>query len=91
MDPKWTQKGPKMDPKWTHTLTHAQAHQGLDTRHPGLAQFSTRIIGSSDPELFVDQTSDLSTAKETVLLLDLLFLQTDSLFTLGIMDDLVQG
>ena len=50
-----------------------------------------RIMGSSDPELIVDQVGNLSTSKETVLFLELLFLQTDSPFELGIMDDLVQG
>ena len=49
-----------------------------------------RIIGSSDPELFVDQVGNLSTSKETVLLLGLFFLQTDSSFEMGIMDDFVQ-
>ena len=49
-----------------------------------------RIIGSSDPELFVDQVSDLSSTKETVLFLDFLFLQTDHPFEVGIMDDSVQ-
>ena len=48
------------------------------------------IIGSSDPEVLVDQASDLSSAKETVLLLGLLFLQTDPSFEVGIMDDFVQ-
>ena len=43
-----------------------------------------------DPEVIVDQVSNLSAAKETILLLGLLFLQTDSLFELGIMDDCVQ-
>ena len=33
-----------------------------------------RIMGSSDPEMIVDQVSDLPTAKEPVLLLGLLFL-----------------
>ena len=47
-------------------------------------------MGSSDPELIVDQVGNLSTSKETVLFLDLLFLQTDSPFELGIMDDFVQ-
>ena len=47
-------------------------------------------MDSSDPELFVDQVGSLSAAKETVLLLGLLFLQTDSPFELGIMDDSVQ-
>ena len=50
-----------------------------------------RIIGSSDPELFVDQVGNLSTSKETVLFLGFLFLQTDFPFEVGIMDDLVQG
>ena len=49
-----------------------------------------RIMGSSDPELIVDQVGNLSTSKETVLLLGLLFLQTDSSFEMGIMDDFVQ-
>ena len=41
-------------------------------------------MGSSDPEVIVDQVGNLSAAKETVLLLGLLFLQTDSPFELGI-------
>ena len=47
-------------------------------------------MGSSDPELIVDQLGKLSTSKETVLFLGFLFLQTDSPFELGIMDDFVQ-
>ena len=47
-----------------------------------------RTISPSDPELFVDQVGNLSTSKETVLLLGLLFLQTDLPFEMGIMDDL---
>ena len=50
-----------------------------------------RIIGTSDPELFVDQVGNLSTSKETVLFLGLLFLQTAFPLEMGIMDDLVQG
>ena len=34
-------------------------------------------MGSSDPELFVDQVGNLSATKETVLFLGFLFLQTD--------------
>ena len=49
-----------------------------------------RIIGSCDPEVLEDQVSDLSSTKETVLLLGLLFLQTDSSFEVRIMDDSVQ-
>ena len=46
-------------------------------------------MGSSDPELTVDQVGNLSTSKETVLFLGFLFLQTDSPFELGIMDGFV--
>ena len=49
-----------------------------------------RIVGSSDPEVFVDQVNNLPAAKETVLLLGLLFLQTDSSLEMGVMDDFVQ-
>ena len=34
-------------------------------------------MGSSDPEMIVDQLGNLSTSKETVLFLGFLFLQTD--------------
>ena len=47
-------------------------------------------MGSSDPELIVGPVGNLSTAKETVLFLGLLFLQTDFPFELGIMDDFVR-
>ena len=43
-----------------------------------------------DPEIIVDQVSNLSAAKETVLLLGLLFLQTDSSFEVRNKDDFVQ-
>ena len=49
-----------------------------------------RIVGSSDPEVLVDQVSDLSSAKETVHFLGLLFLQTDPSFEVRIVDDSVQ-
>ena len=49
-----------------------------------------RIIGTSDPEVFVDQVGDLSSRKETVLFLGFLFLQTDLFLEAGIMDDSVQ-
>ena len=48
-----------------------------------------RIVGSCDPEVLTDQVSNLSSAKETVLLLGLVFLQTDSFFEVRIMDDSV--
>ena len=41
-----------------------------------------RIMAPSDLEVIVDQVGNLSTSKETVLLLGLLFLQTDSPFEL---------
>ena len=47
-------------------------------------------MAPSDPEVIVDQVSNLSAAKATVLILGLLFLQTDSSFEMGIMDDSVQ-
>ena len=45
-------------------------------------------MAPSDTEVIVDQVRNLSAAKDTVL--GLLFLQTDSPFELGIMDDFVQ-
>ena len=44
-------------------------------------------MDSSDPEVIVDQVSNLPATKETVLLLGLFFLQTDSSFEVRIMDD----
>ena len=38
-----------------------------------------RIIGSSDPELFVDHEGNLSSSQKPVLLLGFLFLETDLL------------
>ena len=49
-----------------------------------------RIVGFSDPEVFVDQICDLSSSEKAVLLLGLLFLQTDSSFEVRIMDDFVR-
>ena len=49
-----------------------------------------RIVGSSDPEVLVDQVSDLSSTKETVLFLGFLFLEADLFLEAGIMDDSVQ-
>ena len=48
-----------------------------------------RIMAPNDPEVFVDQVSNLPTAKETVLLLDLLFLQTVSPFWSGNYDEAI--
>ena len=47
-------------------------------------------MAPNDPKVIVDQVSNLSAAKDTVLLLGLLFLQTDSSFEVRIMDDFVQ-
>ena len=44
---------------------------------------------ANDPEVIVDQVSNLSVAKETVLLLGLLFLRTDSSCEMGIMGGFV--
>ena len=49
-----------------------------------------RIIGSTDPEVFVDQVSDLSSSEETVFFLSFHFLQTDLFLEAGILDDSVQ-
>ena len=50
-----------------------------------------RTVSSSDPEAIVDQVSNLSSTKETVLFLGFLFLQTDSSFEEGIMEDLFRA
>ena len=50
-----------------------------------------RIVDDSDLEVIVDQASDLSCAKESVCSLSLLFLQTDILLEVGILDNFVQG
>ena len=47
-------------------------------------------MAPSDPEVIVDQLSNLSAARETVLVLGLSFLQTDSSFEVRTMDDFVQ-
>ena len=49
--------------------------------------FLDRMIGSSDPEVLVDQESDLSS---TILGWGLMFFQTDSSFELRIVDDSVR-
>ena len=49
-----------------------------------------RIVGSSDPEVFVDHVCNLLATEETGLLLGLLFFQTDSSFEVRILDDSVQ-
>ena len=50
-----------------------------------------RIVDVSDPEVVVDQVSDLSSAKESVCFLSLLLRQSDLLLEVGILDDLVQA
>ena len=47
-------------------------------------------MDSCDPKVFIDQVSNLSAAKETVLFLGLLFLQTGLSLEVRIMDDFVQ-
>ena len=49
-------------------------------------------MGSSDPELIVDPSrQSVYLEGKTVLFLSFLFLQTDSPFELGIMDDFCSG
>ena len=49
-----------------------------------------RVVGSSDPEVLVDQLSDLSSSKETAFFVSFHFLQTDRFLEAGILDDSVQ-
>ena len=50
-----------------------------------------RVVDSSDSEIIVDQKNELSSTKESVCFLNLLFVQTDLLLELKILDVLVQG
>ena len=49
-----------------------------------------RIIDSGDPEVLVDQVSDLSSSKESVFFMSFHFLQTDLFLEAGILNDFVQ-
>ena len=49
------------------------------------------IMSASKPQVVVDHVSDLSSAKEPLLFLSSLFLQTDLFLDVGIQDDLVQS
>ena len=51
---------------------------------------SLAIVGSSDPEVLVDQVSDLSSTKKPTLFLGFPFLQIDLFLQAGILDDSVQ-
>ena len=51
------------------------------------AYFSTESLAPMTQNVLVDQVSDLSSTRETVLFLGLLFLQTDSSFEVKIMDN----
>ena len=48
-------------------------------------------MSSSDSKVVVDYVSDPSSAKESILFLSFLFLQTDLSLEVGILDDLVQS
>ena len=48
-------------------------------------------MSASNTEVVVDHVSDLSAAKEPILFLSFLFLQTDLFLEVGILDDLVQS
>ena len=57
------------------------------------AQLSTESLAPSDPEVLVDQVSDLSSSEEAVFFfffLSFSFLQTDFFLEAGILDDSVQ-
>ena len=47
-------------------------------------------MSTSDSKVVVDHVKDLSSAKEPILFLSFLFLQTDLFLEVGIPDDLVQ-
>ena len=49
-----------------------------------------RIVDASDTEVVINQVSDLSSSKESVLFLSLLFLQTDSFLEVGTIDNFAQ-
>ena len=51
---------------------------------------SNGVLPSSDPEVFVDQVSDLSSSKEVVFFVSCHVLQTDLFLEVRILDDLVQ-
>ena len=48
-------------------------------------------MSASNPEALADHVSDLPSAKEPILFLSFLFLQTDLFLAVGILDDLVQS
>ena len=55
-----------------------------------LSVIKNGIMSASDPEVLVDQVSNLSSSKEAVLFLSFHFLQNDLFLEAGIMDDSVQ-
>ena len=48
------------------------------------------MVGTSDPEVFIDQESYLSSSEEAVFFVSFHFLQTDLFLEAGILDDSVQ-
>ena len=72
------------------TFSRIPEYRYFETNSEQVGIVLDRIVGSNDPEIFADQVSNLSSAKETVLLLALLFLQTDSSFEVRILDDFVR-
>ena len=49
-----------------------------------------RVVGSGDPEVLVDQVSDLSSSEAAVFFLSFHFLQTDLFLEAGVLDDSFQ-
>ena len=56
-----------------------------------ISEIKNDIMSASNPEALADHVSDLPSAKEPVLFLGFLFLQTDLFLAVGILDDLVQS
>ena len=50
-----------------------------------------RIVAPNDPEVFVDQVSNLSSSEEAVFFVSFHFLQTDLFLEAGILDDFVRA
>ena len=56
-----------------------------------IRRFKRGIMSASDSKAVVDHVSDLSSSKEPILFVGFLFLQTDLLLEVGILDDLIQS
>ena len=74
----------------SHLVSNARLLSFRRTIKKQVGIIEYRIVDDSDPEVVVNQVSDLSSAKESVCFLSLLFLKTDRILEVGILDDLVQ-